>query len=226
MPPPKPFVAVLPESVELEMERVPKLLKPPPSPPKNCAPETVTPEMDRSPPTAMSKIWKLRFALIMLEELSKPLIIKEEKPGPVMVRVPTVVPVPPVPEAVALTSKMVGNEALTVLFWESSVMVPVTLKLIMSSPGVVLAMVIACRRDPVPESAVVETKMGEFEGTILCSRLRSSGRGREEALRAFLFWELVKSLRKAFKSMEKFLIPKPKKQANRRAMCIGGAAKV
>ena len=159
--------------------------------------------MVRLPPVAMLKILKLRPLL----PLSKPLIIREEEPGPLMVSVPTV---PPPPEAVALALKMVGNEALTLLFWESSVMVPVMLKLIMSSPAVALASIIACRRVPAPESALEETKMGEFEGVILSSNLRSSSRGKPEALRAFLFWELLKSLRKAFKSIERFLIPKPK----------------
>ncbi len=44
--------------------------------------------------------------------------------------------------------------------------------------------------------------MGEFEGLILSSNLISSNRGEPEVLRAFLFWELLKSLGKAFKSME------------------------
>ena len=132
-------------------------------------------------------------------------MVSEEAPGPVIVRVPTVVPVPPVPEAVALASKMVGNEALTVLFWESSVMVPVMLKLMMSLPAVAFASIIACRRDPAPASALVETKMGEFEGVILSSNLKSSILGKAEALRAFRFWELLKSLRKEFKSMESVL---------------------
>ena len=158
--------------VELVTVRVPALLNAPPLP-EVIAPETVTPEIDRSPPVAMLKILKLRPLL----PLSKPLMISEEEPGPLMVRVPTVVPVPPVPEAVALTFKMVGNEAGTVLFWESSVMVPIMLKLMMSSPGVALARSMACRRDPMPESAVLETIMGEFEGVILCSRLRSSSWG-------------------------------------------------
>jgi hypothetical protein len=69
---------------------------------------------------------------------------------------------------------MVGSEALTALFWESSVMVPVMLKLMISSPAVAFASIIACRRDPAPESAVVETKMGEFEGVILSSNLKRS----------------------------------------------------
>ena len=190
MPPPLLLVvAEFPERVELEMERVPELLKPPPLLEELFAPETVTPEIERLPPAAMLKMLKLRFVLMVPEELSRPLIIREEEPGPVMVRVPTV---PPPPEAVALAFKMVGNEAGTVLFWESSVMVPVMLKLIMSSPAVALASIMACRRDPAPESAVVLTIMGEFEGVILSSNLRSSSRGEPEALRAFLFWELLR----------------------------------
>ena len=93
-----------------------------------------------------------------------------------------------------------------------------------------LALVVA-EAPLLPVSVVMEIAVGNAgengaAGTILCSRLRSSSLGRPEALRAFLFGELLKSLRKAFKSMEKFLIPKPKIEANRRAMCIGGAAKV
>ena len=60
-------------------------------------------------------------------------------------------------------------------------------------------------------------------GTILPSSWRIWG---GQDLRAFLFGELLKSLRKTFKSMERVPIQKPKKQANHRAMCIGGAAKV
>jgi len=204
-PPPDPKakpplrLAVLPEMLELLTVRVPELLKAPPLL-EVFAPETVTPEIDKSPPTAMLKMLKLRVELIVPEESSRPLIIREEEPGPVMVSVPTVVPVPPVPEAVALASKMVGSEALTLLFWESRVMVPVMLKLIISSPAVALALIIACLRDPIPESAVLITE--KVEGTILCSRLRSSSRGEPDALRAFLFCELLKSLRKAFKSMD------------------------
>ena len=164
MPPPE--FAELSEMMELETVRMPELLKAPPLP-EVCAPETVTPEILRLPPEAMEKMLKLRLVL----PPSKPLIIREEEPGPLMVRVPTVVPVPvPVPEAVAFAFKMVGSEALTVLFRELSVMVPVMLKLMMSSPGVALASIIACRRDPTPESAVLETIMGEFEGVILSSR--------------------------------------------------------
>ena len=170
---PPPFVAVLPERVELDMERMPLLRKPPPEE-VLLAPETVTPEMLRLPPEAMLKILKLRLPL----PPSKPLMVSEEALGPVMVRVPTVVPVPPVPEAVALAFKIVGNAAV-------KAMVPVTpvLKTISSLPGVVLARVIAASRDPGPEAAVFRTVM--VAGTILPSSWRSSGR--EEALRAFLF---------------------------------------
>ena len=48
-------------------------------------------------------------------------------------------------------------------------------------------------------SAVVLTV--KVVGVILFSRLRSSSRGEPEVLRAFLFWELIKSLRKEFKSI-------------------------
>ena len=63
----------------------------------------------------MLKMLKLRFVLMVPEELSRPLIIREEEPGPLMVRVPTVVPVPPVPEAVAVASKIVGNAPASVM---------------------------------------------------------------------------------------------------------------
>ena len=42
-------------------------------------------------------------------------------------------------------------------------------------------------------------------------------------LRAFLFCELLKSLRKAFKSMERFLIPKPKKKQIAGRYASGGS---
>ena len=91
------------------MVSVPKLLKPPPLP-EVFAPETVTPEMLRLPPEAMLKILKLR----PLTPLS-PLIVSAEAPRPVMVRVPTVVPVPPVPEAVAVASIILGNAPVKVM---------------------------------------------------------------------------------------------------------------
>jgi len=184
MPPPK-FPAVFRERVELEMERVPELLKAPPLP-EVFAPETVTPEIERLPPEAMLKMLKLRFVLMVPEELSRPLIIREEEPGPVMVRVPTV---PPPPEAVTLASKMVGNEAL-ILLWESSVMVPVMLKLMMSSPAVVLARIMAFLKEVTlgsesTVSAVVLTV--KVVGVILFSRLRSSSRGSQRLFVFFYF---------------------------------------
>ena len=201
IPPPLRLTAKLLEMVELEMERVPRLLKAAPLLEEYFAPETVTPEMVRLPPVAMLKIWKLRFALIMLEELSKPLIIKEEEPGPLMVRVPAVPP----PAIGVLALIMVGSEALTVLLRELRVIVPVILKLMMSSPAVALAKVIASLSEikVSPEltiSKVVSTVI--VAGLILSSNLRSSSRGEPEALRAFLFGERLKSLRKAFKSMD------------------------
>ena len=161
-----------------------------------CAPETVTPEMLRSPPVAMVKMLKLRVELLGFVG-SLPLMVRVEAPGPVMVTVPAVPP--PVIGVLALI--MVGSVA-------AKVMVPVSpvLKTISSLPGVMLAWVIAASRDPAPEAAVFRTVM--VAGTILLSSWRSCGR--EEALRAFLFCALLKSLRKAFKSMERFLIPKPK----------------
>ena len=205
MPPPL-LVAELPERVELEMLRLapPALKMPPPPPfavlpemvelvtvrvpallkapplPVICAPETVKPEMVKLPPASIEKILKLPLLAS---------IVSEEAPGPVMVRVPAAPPI------------MVGSTP-------AKVMVPVSpvLKTISSLPGVVLAWVIAASRDPAPEAAVFRTVM--VAGTILLSSWRSCGR--EEALRAFLFCALLKSLRKAFKSMERFLIPKPK----------------
>ena len=90
-----------------------------------------------------------------------------------------------------------------------------------SSPAVVLARPMASRRVP-PVAVSAKEVTGKLVGTILPSSWRSWG---GQDLRAFLFWELLKSLRKAFKSMEKFLTPKRKKEGNRRALCIGGAAK-
>jgi len=186
MPPP-PLVAELPEIVELVTVRTPALLNAPPLL-LNFAPETVTPEMLRLPPEAMLKILKLRVELMVPEESSKPLMVSEEEPGPVMARVPLGAPL-----IKAVASKMVGSEALTVLLRESSVIVPVTLKLMMSSPAVALAKLIASLSEikVSPEltiSKVVSTVMGT--GLIRCSRLRSSGLAEPETLRAFRFWEL------------------------------------
>ena len=92
------------------MLRIPALLNAPPLVVVVFAPETVTPEMLRLPPKAMLKILKLR----PLSPLS-PLIVSTVAPRPVMGRVPTVVPVPPVPEAVAAASKIVGNAPARVM---------------------------------------------------------------------------------------------------------------
>ena len=123
MPPPAPFT-VLPEILELEMVRVPELIKATPLNEETFAPETVTPEMERLPPVAMLRILKLRFAL----PPSKPLIVSEEEPGPVMVRVPAEV-----------MEAMVGRDFNTL----SKVIVPVTLKSIISLAVEALAVVMA-----------------------------------------------------------------------------------
>ena len=150
MPPPKP--AVLPEIVELVTVRVPELLMPPPLP-VIFAPETVTPEIDRLPPEAMLKMLKLRFALMVPEELSKPLMISSVDPGPVMVRVPA--------------ETMVGRDFSTL----SRVIVPVTLKSIISLALLALASSMACLSEPAPASEVVVTVI--VAGTILPSSWRS-----------------------------------------------------
>lgn len=124
--PPK-VPAEFPESVEFETLRVPELLKAPPLP-EVFAPETVTPEIERLPPEAMLKILKSRLPL----PPSKPLMVREVAPGPVMVRVPA-------EDAAA----MVGSDFSTL----SSVMVPVTLKSMMSSARVELAVIIASLRE-------------------------------------------------------------------------------
>ena len=160
MPPPLPF-EVLPEMVELVTVRVPlplghALLKAPPKP-VVCAPETVTPEIDRLPPN-MLKILKSRFALMVPEELSKPLMVSSVAPGPVMVRVPA--------------ETMVGRDFSTL----SRVIVPVTLKSIISLALLALAVVMASLSE-IPElpgagaSEVVVTVI--VAGTILPSSWRS-----------------------------------------------------
>lgn len=63
-------------------------------------------------------------------------------------------------------------------------------------------------------------------GTNLSSNLKRSNLIEPEALRAFLFYALPMRLRKVFKRMVRVPKQKPKKQANGRALCIGGAAKV
>ena len=197
MPPPES--AVLPEMVELETKRVPRLLNAPPLPPRLLnarplpeifAPETVTPEMERLPPEAMEKMLKLRVALLGVVG-SLPLIISEEEPGPLMVRVPKLV-------ALAMTGKD-----------DASVIVPAPpvksdeSNTIVSAAAEALAVVMASRS--VVKASVVVLSASEstmiVAGVILFSRLRSSSRGEPEVLRAFLFWELIKSLRKAFKNI-------------------------
>jgi hypothetical protein len=135
IPPPK-SPTVLPEMVELETLRVPTLLNAPPLPVVIWAPETVTPEIERLPPEAILKMLKSRLIL----PPSKPLIIKEEEPGPVMVTVPAVPP----PVIGVVVSIMVGNDFSTL----SKVMVPVMLKSMVSLPAVVLARSMASRRVP------------------------------------------------------------------------------
>ena len=122
MPAPPP-VEVLLLMVELVMVRVPKLLKAPPLP-VIFAPETVTPEMERLPPEAMLKMLKLRLVL----PPSKPLMVSEVEPCPVMVRVPAVV-----------VEAMVGKDCNTL----SKVIVPDTLKSIISLAMLALAVVMA-----------------------------------------------------------------------------------
>ena len=147
MPPPTLFVA-LPEMVELLTVRVPELLKPPPKPAVLLAPETVTPEMLRLPPVTIVKI---------LKPPAVPLMISEEAPGPVMVRVPAAPPI------------MVGSTP-------AKVMVPVSpvLKTIVSLPAVLLARSMASRRVP-PVAVSAKEVTGKLVGTILPSSWRSWG---------------------------------------------------
>jgi len=73
--------------VELVRLRVPRLVNALQLPVVIWAPETVTPEMERFPPEAISKIPKSRPLTPLL-----PLMVSEEAPGPVMVRVPRATP--------------------------------------------------------------------------------------------------------------------------------------
>jgi hypothetical protein len=76
---------------------------------------------------------------------------------------------------------------------------------IVSAAAEALAVVIASR-SVVKASAVVLSASEStiiVAGVILSSRLRSWSRGEPEAFRDFLFWELLKSLRKEL-STEKF----------------------
>jgi len=134
-----PTSAEFSERVELEMLRVPPaFLKAPPALLINFAPETVTPEMERLPPLTISKILKSRVITPLF-----PLMVSEEVPGPVMVRVPAVPP-----EIAVLALRMVGNCAV------NKVMVPAPpenkeeAKSMVSLPAVVLARPIASRRVP------------------------------------------------------------------------------
>ena len=137
-----------------------------------------------------------------------PLMLKLELPPPLMVTVPAVPPVTAV-----VVSMMFGNA-------EAKVMAAEVNNSMLSSPAVALASIIACRSEPVPESALVETKKNE--GLILSSRLTSSSRGKPEALRAFLFWGLLKSLRKVFKNMEGDFLYKSLKKKQIAERCRSG----
>ncbi len=161
MPPPLLEVpaAILPEIMELEMERVPELLKAPPLI-KEFAPETVTPEMLKSALRSMVKI---------LKPPAVPLIVSEEAPGPVMVTVPAVPPV-----IAVLASMILGNAAARVM-----VAAPPEnkeeAKLMVSLPAVLLARSMASRRVP-PVAVSAKEVTGKLAGTILHSSCRSCGR--------------------------------------------------
>ena len=128
--------------------------------------------MERLPSVLILKILKLRLATPL-----SPLIVRLEEPGPVMVRVPAV-------EAV----KIEGNEEL-------SDMVPVTpVKMISSADDAALASIIACLREPAPESLRFIT--GKVAGAIRSSRVISSSLAETEDFLAFLFCEILKNLRK------------------------------
>ena len=128
MPPPLLPLTKLPEMMELETVRVPPLIKAPPEL-DVLAPETVTPEIARFPPAEIVKILKLRLTFPLL-----PLIVRLEEPGPVIVRVPAV-------EVLSIA----GNAEL-------SVMLPVTAKMIVSDSIVRLESTIARLRESGPKS--------------------------------------------------------------------------
>ena len=115
---PPPPDAEFPVIVEAEIKSEPKLLKAPPKP-ELFAPDTVTPEIVRLPKLATEKTLKLPLLALMLRVFA---------PGPVMVRVPAEV-----------VEAMVGRDCNTL----SRVIVPVTLKSIISLAEVRLAVVIA-----------------------------------------------------------------------------------
>lgn len=144
---PPPTAATLPDMVELEMFRMPELLKAPPEP-EVFASETVTPEMLRLPPVLMLKILKLPWlASMVIEELLSTLMV-------------TVPATPPVIAVLALM--MLGNAEAKVIMVTGELE-----KLIMSLPGVALALIMACRRDPAPESELLITE--KVVGVILSS---------------------------------------------------------
>jgi len=80
-------------------------------------------------------------------------------------------------------------------------------KSMVSLPAVVLARVMASLKVITLSLATVSAKevTWKLAGTILLSRLRSSSRGKPEDLRVFLFWELLKSLRKELSMERAFL---------------------
>ena len=102
--------------------------------PEVFAPETVTPEIERLPPESTLKMLKLRVALLGFVG-SLPLIVSEEEPGPVIVRVPAVVavtmagkdepsvivPAPPVKSEEANSIVSASAEALAVVIASRSV---------------------------------------------------------------------------------------------------------
>ena len=137
IPPPRLplFGAELSDIMELETARVPaEFKKAQPFPEVIFPPEIVTSEIAKLPPDAMVKILKLRLISPLF-----PLIVRLEEPGPVTVRVP--------PVAVVTIE---GRATLRV-------MVPVTEKTIESLARVRLAFIIACLREPAPESLLFVT---------------------------------------------------------------------
>ena len=136
---PAPICAALPEIVELVMVRLPELLKAPPLP-DLLAPVTVTPEMARLPAISILKILKLPWlASINSEELLGPLIVSE-----------------PAPDAAAIAGKAVPRVIVLTPFKNIE-----DEKIISSLAVVALASIIACLREPAPESALVVTMKWE-----------------------------------------------------------------
>ena len=80
-------------------------------------------------------------------------------------------------------------------------------------PDVVITAALIPVRDSLASSCTVIKPAASVEkvaGVILCSRPMSSSLGEPEALRAFLFGERLKNLRKAFKSMKRTPVRRPK----------------